>query len=90
MPYFFAQSTAFLHEWQKKTFHQTFLYKIRTKFLLYAKKSFEEFAGDFVLFTIHFLTKFDEIVTWAADFLNIPICQSLRPSLCPFFLSYYF
>jgi hypothetical protein len=31
------------------------------KFWLYAKKSFEEFAGDFALFAICFLPKFDEI-----------------------------
>jgi hypothetical protein len=44
----------------KKPFHQTFSYEICTKFLLFAKKSFKEFAGDFALFTIHFLPKFDE------------------------------
>jgi hypothetical protein len=31
------------------------------KFWLYAKKSFKEFAGDFELFAICFLPKFDEI-----------------------------
>ncbi len=45
----------------KKPFHKTFLYEICTKFWLYAKKSFEEFAGDFAPFAIRFLPKFDEI-----------------------------
>ncbi len=45
----------------KKPFNKTFSYKICMKFWLYAKKSFEEFAGDFALFANRFLPKFDEI-----------------------------
>jgi hypothetical protein len=45
----------------KKPFHKIFLYEICTKFLLYATKSFKEFSGDFALFAIRFLPKFDEI-----------------------------
>jgi hypothetical protein len=54
----------------KKPFHKTFSYKICTKFLLYTKKSFEEFAGDFVLFAICFSPKFDEIDA-SVNFINI-------------------
>ncbi len=48
----------------KKPFRKAFLYKISTKFLLFAKKSFEEFASSFALFAIRFSSKFDEIDTW--------------------------
>jgi hypothetical protein len=45
----------------KKPFHKIFLFKFLTKFLLFTKKSLEEFAGDFALFALRFSPKFDEI-----------------------------
>jgi hypothetical protein len=42
---------------KKKTFQKTFSYEI----FAVSQKSFKEFAGNFALFAIHFLLKFDEI-----------------------------
>jgi hypothetical protein len=52
---------AFFTRMTKKPFWKTLSYEICKNFLLFTKKSFEEFVGDFTLFAIHFLPKFDDI-----------------------------
>jgi hypothetical protein len=47
----------------KKAISQNIFVRNSTKFLLYAKKSFKEFACDFAVFAIRFSPKFDDIAT---------------------------
>ncbi len=59
----------------KEPFHKSFLYEIHTKFLLFAKQKLQKLAGNFALFAIQFLPKFDEIDASVKDIKLLNHCS---------------